>query len=274
MNVPERGAGVSGVRETLRVRRALLSAIVVVLLVGAASVFGGTAGARQAPTALRPDIVPVASTQVQIRVVHGSKRLYLSFETEDTGAGPLEMQPVAEDCDGDGSTTDDRTALQHVYGDTDGSGDYTPGTDAVIRTVVAGCFVYHAAHGHWHFEDYANYRLLTLAGERLRSHSKVGFCMLDTSSVDPDLPGHPSSRVYTGCPDLALQGISVGWADTYTVYTPGQFINVDGLAPATYCLVGIADPSDKIVESDETDNTIRTRVHIGLNRASVRSPSC
>ena len=256
------------------VRRVLLSATVVVALVAAGSAFGGTAGARQAPAPLRPDVVPVASTQVQIRIVHGSKRLYLSFETEDAGPGPLEMQPVQEDCDGDGSTTDDRTAMQNIYGDTDGSGDYTPGTDAVLRTVVAGCFVYHEAHGHWHFENYARYELVTLGGDRLRSHSKVGFCMLDTSSVDPGLPGHPNSPVYNGCPDLGLQGISIGWADTYSVNTPGQFINVDGVATGTYCLLGIADPSDKIVESDETDNTIRTRVHIGSSRASVRSGTC
>jgi lysyl oxidase len=255
-------------------RRMLLLATLALGLVAAASAFGGAAGARTTATPLRPDIVPLPTSQVQIRYVHDRKRLYLSFETENTGVGPLEMQPVRDDCDGDGSTTDDRTALQHIYGDTDGSGAYTPDSDTVVRTVVAGCFVYHAIHGHWHFQNFARYELLALDGDRLRTHSKVGFCMLDTASVDGSLPGHPDSPRYTGCPDLALQGISVGWADTYGVNTPGQFISVDGLRNGTYCLVGHADPTDRIVESDEADNEIRARVRFGDHRAAIRPLAC
>ena len=262
----------SGTRRPGRLGRMALPGLAVALVV-AASAFGGAAGARVAPTPLRPDIVPLTTDQVQIRYVHDHKRLYLSFETENAGTGPLEMQPVADDCDGDGSTGDDRTALQNVYGDTDASGAYTP-DDTVIRTLVAGCFVFHPAHGHWHFQNYARYQLLSLDGDKLRVHAKVGFCMLDTSSVDPTLPGHPSTAQYRGCPDLALQGISVGWSDIYSVNTPGQFINVDGLPNGTYCLVGNADPGDKLRESDEGDNQVRTRVSFGDHRATVRPNPC
>jgi hypothetical protein len=224
--------------------------------------------------ALRPDIVPTPTDRVEVRVVGGHERLYLSFETENAGLGPLEVQPVQEDCDDDGSTKDDRTGVQHIYGDTDGSGEYTPGTDTVVRNVVVGCFVYHAIHQHWHFQNYARYRLESLDGDRLRANSKVGFCMLDSISVDPGLPGYQDARVYTGCPDLATQGISVGWADIYSIDTPGQFIRIDGVANGIYCLIGVADPANQILETDEHDNEIRTRVRLADLQATIRPAAC
>lgn len=256
-------------------RRALLPVTLSLALVATAWAFGGgAAGARTTVTPLRPNVVPLPTSQVQVRYVQGKQRLYLSFQTENAGAGPLEMQPVRDDCDNDGSSADDRTALQNVFGDTDDSGGFTAEGDEILRTIVAGCFVYHSIHGHWHFQNFARYQLLTLGGERLRSHAKVGFCMLDTASVDPTLPGHPDTAQYRGCPDLALQGISVGWADTYSVNTPGQFVSIDGLPNGTYCLVGRVDPADRIVESDETDNEIRTRIRFGDHRATIRRHAC
>jgi hypothetical protein len=230
--------------------------------------------ARATAPALRPDIVPTPTSMVTIRLEGGHKRLYLSFETENAGAGPLEVQPLREDCDGNGDTTDDRAAVQDIYGDTDGSGGYTPGVDTVVRTRMVGCFEYDPDHGHWHFDNYARYRLLTLAGHRLRAQSKVGFCMLDTVSVDPGLPGYSSTRRYTGCPDLALQGISVGWADVYGVTTPGQFIPIGGVPNGTYCLVGRADPENRILETDDTNNLVRTRILIDGTVATIRPKAC
>ena len=254
-------------------RRTLL-VLLALGLVAASFAGGGSAGAGTPVTEIRPDVVPMPTSHVRIRYVQDHKRLYLSFQVANTGSGPLEMRPVQDDCDGDGSTADDRTALQNVYGDTDGSGEYTSGSDTVLRSVVAGCFVFHGAHNHWHFDNFARYRLLSLEGERLRAHAKVGFCMLDTLSVDPSLPGYSGSRRYVGCPDLGIQGISVGWADVYTVDTPGQFISVEGIPNGTYCLVGRADPADRILEADETDNVVRTRVRFGDTEATIRPRAC
>jgi hypothetical protein len=250
-----------------------LGAAMVVALV-AAIWSPAVAGARGTAPALRPDIVPTRTSEVVIRLEDGHKRLYLSFETENAGSGPLEVQPVQEDCDGNGDTTDDRTAVQDIYGDTDGSGAYTPGVDTIVRTEVVGCFEYDPDHGHWHFDNYARYRLLTLDGRRLRAQSKVGFCMLDSISVDPDLPGYSSTRGYTGCPDLGLQGISVGWADVYGVNIPGQFIPIGGIPNGTYCLLARADPDNRLMETDDANNVVRTRILIDGTVASIRPKAC
>jgi hypothetical protein len=229
---------------------------------------------RGAAPTLRPDIVPTPTSEVMIRFEDGHKRLYLSFETENAGSGPLEVQPVQADCDDNGDTTDDRTGVQDIYGDTDGSGAYTPGVDTVVRTRVVGCFEFDPDHGHWHFDNYARYRLLTLDGHRLRAQSKVGFCMLDSLSVDPDLPGYSSTRRYTGCPDLGLQGISVGWADVYGVNIPGQFIPIGGIPNGTYCLLGRADPDNRLMETDDANNVVRTRILIDGTAAAIRPKAC
>ena len=97
------------------------------------------ANAGVAASTLRPDIVPTPTSEVVIRLEDGHKRLYLSFETENAGSGPLEVQPVQEDCDGNGDTTDDRAVVQDIYGDTDGSGAYTPEVDTIVSTRVVGC---------------------------------------------------------------------------------------------------------------------------------------
>jgi len=232
------------------------------------------AGLRGTAPALRPDIVPTPTSEVMIRLEDGHKRLFLSFETENAGSGPLEVQPVQEDCDGNGDATDDRTAVQDIYGDTDGSGAYTPGVDTVVRTEVVGCFEFDPDHGHWHFDNYARYRLLTLNGRRLRAQSKVGFCMLDSLSVDPGLPGYSSTRGYIGCPDLGLQGISVGWADVYGTNIPGQFIPIGGIPDGTYCLLGRADPDNRLMETDDANNVVRTRILIDGTAASIRPKAC
>jgi hypothetical protein len=213
---------------------------------------------------------------VQIRTsATGHKQLWLVFTTENTGRGPLEVQPTKHDCDGNPATTTDRTALQHIYGDTNGDHVYTPGVDTVVRTLKVGCFEYHASHGHWHFADYARYRMETLdTGTKVAAHSKVGFCMLDSLDLDGSLAGHPDSMVYMGCPDLATQGISVGWGDIYDLTVPGQFIPIDDVPDGTYCLVATADPKDRLLESDETDNQVRSQVQLSGDSASLTGDPC
>ena len=117
-------------------------------------------------------------------------------------------------------------------------------------------FQWGACHGHYHFKDYADYRLWTPEGydqwSRLReahpderpdalmaSHPelaqsfiaghKQGFCAID---VWPYLPVEPQK--YTNCFDV--QGVSRGWADEYGFQLDGQWIDITGLAPGTYVL--------------------------------------
>ena len=135
--------------------------------------------------------------------------------------------------------------------------------------VEVGDFVWHAAHGHWHFEDFALYELrsLTGAGEPdlspeglVAGGEKVTFCLADTEGPS----GQPGALVgiYTAfCPGV-IQGISFGWGDTYTKDLPGQQILLAGVDPGEYALVITIDPDDRLHETDEADNWSWTTVTV------------
>ncbi len=91
-----------------------------------------------------------------------------------------------------------------------------------------GIYEYASCHGHFHFANYATYRLLDSSG-RVWKAAKRGFCMLDT---DPYNVGNGDGTwTYRNCGSLTrdgFQGISSGWADTYTFKLGGQYFVLDG----------------------------------------------
>jgi hypothetical protein len=114
-------------------------------------------------------------------------------------------------------------------------------------------FTYAPCHAHYHFQQYADYRLWTPAQfaqwEALRNANpaataadvlaanptltpvqghKQGFCVIDI--VNYGGARHPR---YSSCMN---QGISVGWADEYHSGLSGQWVDVTGLASGTYVL--------------------------------------
>ena len=105
-----------------------------------------------------------------------------------------------------------------------------------------GLFEFASCHGHFHFQHYATYRLLDAAGKEWKA-AKRGFCMLDT---DPYNVGTGDGTWnYRNCGNTVydgFQGISDGWADTYTWKLGGQYFVLDGgdgqpaVPPGTYTL--------------------------------------
>jgi hypothetical protein len=116
-------------------------------------------------------------------------------------------------------------------------------------------FEWGECHGHWHFRDYADYRVWTMAGyaewdtlrkahpdqtasevlaanpqllDDFKFGGKRGFCVIDVV-----LYTIPSAPKYVLCD---FQGISVGWADEYYDGLDGQFVDVTGLAHGQYML--------------------------------------
>src|SRR5947199_66676 len=49
-------------------------------------------------------------------------------------------------------------------------------------------FVYAPCHGHYHFNNYANYRLLDNSGQQVATGLKIGFCLLDSVRWDANAP--------------------------------------------------------------------------------------
>ena len=223
---------------------------------------------------LLPDLKALKANEVRLKVLPGDVR-HLRFTTQvaNIQTGPLELQPIADDCNGNGDFSDDRTAMQRIYHDDDANGRFTREIDVTWRYERAGCFYYHLEHDHWHFEDFANYLLHEFdedgsLGPPIRSSEKISFCMSDTFRARPKVPGSPRDRYYTQCGADDVSGISVGWADEYLRFFTGQHIDVTGVPDGDYCLVMDADPADRLEEVDELEND--SKIRITLRDDSVR----
>ncbi|HYE02023.1 MAG TPA: Ig-like domain-containing protein [Phycisphaerales bacterium] len=129
---------------------------------------------------------------------------------------------------------------------------------------LAGRHVYHAAHSDLHFDGWTEYRLRVRPPEQsvgpvLRSSEYTSFCVLDLTHWNPGLPGSPPGGVYGSCGPV-LNGLSVGWADIQASGLAGQSIDLTGIPNGTYWLEAVADPRGNLLETNETNNTLRVPV--------------
>jgi hypothetical protein len=76
---------------------------------------------------------------------------------------------------------------------------------------------------------------------------------MDTTAVNTSLPGAPSQAGYATCGNV-IQGMSVGWGDTYGAHLSGQEIDFTDNADGIYQLKIEIDPNKVIVESNNNDN--------------------
>jgi hypothetical protein len=165
------------------------------------------------------------------------------------GPGKLEVRSV---------THPDKTqdVYQRIY-DTNGQFDHErligsfPNSDSV-------------APRHLWLEGIAQYNLRAVlpgngVGDVVGSMNKISMAVVDSAAYNTSLPGAPPSSVYNS---VALNplGISIGWADIYSSNLPGQWVPATGLAAGEYWLEVIADPFNRIEESNETNNTTRILV--------------
>lgn len=235
----------------------------------------GTPG-RTAGDPLQPDLINLRPRELGLSVTAGgARRLRFTTYTVNIGAGPLELRSRRFDCNGNGDTTDDRTAVQHTYLDATGDGIFNPALDTVSTPHIAGCFAFDAKHGHWHFGDFEIFRLLDPhSGRVIALHRKVGFCLVDDFATYPNLPGAPGRPYYARCTQDATQGISIGWTDVYSASLPSQWIDVTAVPSGRYCLSVTVDPADRLLESDNTNNTAARMIRLTNKSVVEASGTC
>jgi hypothetical protein len=116
-------------------------------------------------------------------------------------------------------------------------------------------FSFAACHGHYHFENFAAYRLRAGNGAVVATGAKVGFCLLDLMRWNPTAN---ATAIYT----CVSQGIQAGWADIYSAGLPCQYIDITDVAPGNYTLEMEIDPSHLIPEANEANNIVTVPVAI------------
>jgi hypothetical protein len=225
------------------------------------------AQARRLPGELLPDLETREPRELVIDFVGGQKVLRFSNEVANHSTGVMEVYPArGGDCDGDGDPENNRLAYQRIYRDANGNGAFNRGIDPENRTIFAGCMEFHPTHNHWHFEDFADYRLYHLNPDGTRGgladdSRKTSFCIGDFGGrLFPELPGASPTPHYGGCDQMNTQGLSVGWSDVYQYYLDGQHVVLPNTRRGLYCLVSVADPGNRLLETDETDNAESIKV--------------
>src|SRR5262249_42805566 len=113
-------------------------------------------------------------------------------------------------------------------------------------------FVCSTAHGHPHFNSFAQADLLDSNGVVVAGGRKQGFCLEDFECDNPKY-------------DCGFQGISVGGSDIYNAGLPCQYIDITDahLPDGDYTLRLTQDPDNVIAEAKENNNVATAPVHIG-----------
>jgi hypothetical protein len=189
-----------------------------------------------------------------VQDLSGKPLLLFSATTWNNGDGPLVL--VAGETD---PATEKQKVYQRVFL-----------SDGTFYDRVAGDFVWHPLHNHFHFEDYALYTLqpFNAPGASARTSSKTSFCVMDTTAVNTSLPRAPNKPVYATCGNL-MQGMSVGWGDTYGNQLAGQSIDLTDLPDGDYKLIIEADPKKRLLEINDSDNTSCVLLRISARNLSL-----
>jgi Lysyl oxidase len=262
---------------------------IVLLMLASLAAFpsAGSAADEEPPQQLLPDLRTRRPGDLGLDASRMPGRRLLRFTNVifNRGKGPLELGPKAEDCNGNGDLTDDRTAYQHVFEDTNGDGVFGRADDPTFTEQPAGCQLFHPApdHNHWHFEDFARYELLSFnkdgtLGPVVTSSDKVSFCLFDTSQLKPNLPGFDSKKYYgteqARCQQDEVTGISIGWSDNYSAFLEGQWVDVTGVPNGRYCLRSTADPTNKLLEIKDTNNARNIKLRLAQNDVHTANRRC
>lgn len=197
---------------------------------------------------LLPDLRMLPPADFTIETTPDNIRLLrLTNYIMNWGPGQLEILGVSD-------PVSQRTVVtQHLYR-----------VNGTFTNRPAGIFVFHPSHDHWHLENFARYEIWSLTSEGVLNENvalaaKVSYCLRDTGRST--LPGAPANPLYLECLDK-LQGISVGWIDSYEYDIPDQTVDITALADGVYAVRCIVDPGDLFLETNENNNTSLSYIHI------------
>lgn len=217
-----------------------------------------------AQSELLPNLVALPASDISLVAnfaVTNGYTLRFSTTSWNKGTGPLELAAGDVETGGGKRKVDQRIYL----------------SDGSYNTHYAGSFVYHPTHNHFHFERYANYLLqpVNAPGGSQRVGAKTTFCVMDTDKINGSLPGAPISAYYASCGN-AIQGMSVGWGDTYGSHLAGQELDFTGNPDGLYQLKIEIDPDSVLLETSRADNVSCVLLSIKKPNVSVldNSGSC
>jgi hypothetical protein len=226
------------------------------------------------PSSVLPDLKPLPSWGISVQnekhANTGKVTSLLSFGATVAvlGNGPLDVE---------GFSTHHAAAMPaYQY--------YWRGTKVVGRTRAGTMgFDSRKGHNHWHFEQFAQYRLLNKSQNRVLLSHKVGFCIAPTDGVDLLIRHATLQPTFTGffgnCGSPGAlwvqEQMPLGWGDTYFQTVAGQSFDINSLPNGVYYIEIIANPERVLHETNTANDTSFRKVIIGGTRGhrTVRVPA-
>ncbi|MEU0589481.1 lysyl oxidase family protein [Streptomyces sp. NPDC006132] len=238
---------------------------------------GQTDGSRQAPALAPPSKRPTGKPSVPdvpkpdlrslpaygITVTDGEEDIpgkdYLAFSANVWNAGPAQLV-----VDGFRSPGKDKMdAFQYFYDAKGKQVGYTP-TGTMEWDPRPG-------HEHWHFTDFASYRLLKADQKEAVRSGKEAFCLANTDAIDYTVKNanwHPNNTdLSTACGEensiSVREVLDVGSGDTYTQDLPGQSFDITDVPNGTYYIQVLANPDKRLQETDLDNNSALRKIVLG-----------
>jgi hypothetical protein len=226
---------------------------------------------RHPPASALPDLVPLPSWGISISHTKATKKqpaanmLDFGATVSIGGNAPLDVEGFRSN----GSPT--MKAYQYFWRN-----------GRIIGRARAGTMGF-ADYNNWHFQQFAQYRLLSSSKKLVVRSHKEGFCIAPTDPIDLLLPGAVWQPSFIGlggeCGDPAAlwvqEMLPLGWADTYDQFIPGDAFDVTHVPNGTYYIEVIANPQKLIHETDTRNDVSLRKVILGgtLSHRTVRVPA-
>jgi hypothetical protein len=213
----------------------------------------------QAQDYLYPDLVPfVREDQPYLRNWFiDDEELHVETVFANIGDGLLQIRVDRSSIAGGSADVN-----QRVFIGTDNGREY--------EDFFANRSVFHAGHGHLHFEDFSEFQLLAVnvgqdgilrVGELVTNTGKTSYLIHDSIRLPgpewADASSYPSFNLAT------YQNISVGHGDVYSHFTEGQSVPIAGVERGPlYWLRQTVDPTDVLRETDEANNSVEILIDL------------
>jgi Lysyl oxidase len=211
------------------------------------------------PESALPDLVPLPAWGIGTSHVPGRDLLNFAATVWVGGNGPLDVQGFRV------KSSPVMSAYQYFWQD-----------GQVIGRVRAGTMGFDSqpGHNHWHFEQFAAYKLLRPSGKLSLRSQKTGFCIAPTDPVDLLLPNAVWQPSFVGLSGqcgspTALwvrEMMPVGWGDTYIQSIAGQAFDITKLPNGTYYIEVIANPGHVLHETTAANDITLRKVIISGTR--------
>ncbi|GAA5115912.1 lysyl oxidase family protein [Haloechinothrix salitolerans] len=215
---------------------------------------------KRAPSRNLPDLASLPAWGIRAAHVRGRDLLRFAANVWVGGTSRLDVEGFRRQGE------DVMDAYQYFY----------RGDEVVARARV-GTMHFHRkrGHNHWHFTDFARYRLLDDSRTAaVRSH-KQSFCIVPTDSIAlalPDAEWRPGYDTACGWEDAmwVRQVLPIGWGDTYYQGVAGQAFNITNVPNGTYYVEVTANPGGRLFETD-TSNNVTLRKVVLKGRSGART---